>query len=165
MKHAHARCFLSLLACTALTGCNDFVYRPAVSPRIAIRSDGRVVRCGKVVKSLDDAVAGDPAAEMEAWRADHHETVATALGITAGGGMFGSLVGGYVMAMGRTSLPGAIATGAAAVVSLGLLIGAQVSSMRSSRHRVNAINMHNDGDLRPCPAEDQSSRQPNLPAR
>ena len=139
------------------TRSRDFVYQPASSPRTAIRADGRVVRCGKVVKSLHDAVAGDPAAENEIQRADHHETVATALGWTSAGGMFGGLVGSYVMAMGRTSVPGVIATIGATVVSVGLLIGSQVASMRSSRHRLNAMNIRNDGELRPCPPPDAAS--------
>jgi hypothetical protein len=155
MRHARTHRFLclSLVACTALTGCTDFVYQPAASPRMAIRADGKVVRCGKVVKSLHDAVSGDPAAESELQRGDHHETVAVALGWTSAGGMFGGLVGSYVIAMGRTSLPGVIATVATTVVSVGLLIGSQVASMRSNRHRVNAMNMRNDGELQPCPAD------------
>jgi hypothetical protein len=143
---------LVLLALFALqSGCYT-VYQPTASPRIQLRSDNVLVKDGKVVKSLAEAVRGDPAIEAEAKRGAHARSTGNVLFFSGLGSTLAAEITGIALTGGKKVLPpAAIATfvaGLSVWLVTSVIGGAYL--IKASWHETNAINMHND-KLPPSP--------------
>lgn len=139
------------------SGCADIVYQPAASPRIEIRGDGALMKDGEVVTSLEDAVRGDPIAEDETRRAARDARRGNALNIAGNVGGLGAGIASTVLFATAENGPSPLATGlliGGGLASLGLTIAGTIFSGKATKHRLNAINLHNDRLplTRPSPA-------------
>lgn len=132
------------------SGCYS-VYQPAASPRIQVRSDNVLLKNGKVVASLDEAVRADPVAEAEARRGSRARTTANVVYIGGLGTALAAEITGFALSNGKPAPPpAAIAT---LLVGGGVWLVTSIVGMgyfaKASRHEVNALNMYNDR-LPPC---------------
>lgn len=150
------RCTLStplvlaaLLACES--GCYD-VYQPAASPRIQIRSDGVVLKNGKKVESLAEAVRGNPAAEDEVQRGERARTIGTAVFVSGVGAAFSGSVSSFALGAARKDAPpvALIVLTVTGIVYFTTAIVGMGYWHKSAVHERNAISRYNDG-LAPCP--------------
>ncbi len=91
MRHRRFRTSATALVALVLfafqSGCYT-VYQPTASPRIQRRGDNVLVKDGKVVESLEEAVRGDPAIEAEAQSGRRARTASNVLSISG----FGSVL-------------------------------------------------------------------------
>jgi hypothetical protein len=142
---------LALVLLAFQSGCYN-VYQPVASPRIQLRSDNVLLKDGKVVTSLKDAVRENPAAEAEAERSSRASSTANLLNIAGlGTGLTAAITGFALTGTSKTAPPAAIATFiAGGSVWLVTSIAGMGYFVKASRHATNAINMYNDG-LPPCP--------------
>lgn len=127
------------------SGCYT-VYQPAASPRIQLRGDNVLVKDGKVVESLAEAVRGDPAIEAEAQRGGRASTIGNVLFLGGLGSALAAGITGYALTGAkRDPPPAAIATFVAGLsVWLVTSVIGGVYLVKASWHGMNAINMHND---------------------
>jgi hypothetical protein len=147
MRAAVLRISALTLLVASQSGCADIIYQPAVSPRIEIRGDGALIKDGHVVTSLEDAVRGDPIAENETRRAARDARTGTVLNVVGNVGGLGTGIGSTILFATAESGPSPLATGlliGGGLASLGLTIAGTIFSGKATKHRLNAINLHND---------------------
>jgi hypothetical protein len=146
-------CAVALVLLASQSGCAS-VYEPAANPRVQIRGDGALVKDGKTIKTLEEAVRGNPAAEAEARLASSSGLTGTVLMIGGPGILLGTEIAGYSLSAGQKTLtPASVAVLlGGVVVGVGTLIAGAIAASNGDRHGRNAINRYNDGlPPSPCP--------------
>ena len=128
------------------------VYQPAASARIQLRGDNVLVKNGKLVESLVEAVRGDPAIEAEAQRGARARTTGNVLFLGGLGSVLAAGITGLALSGGKKEPPpatiAAFAVGLSVWLVMSVLGGGYV--IKGSRYEMNAINMYND-KLPPSP--------------
>ncbi len=139
------------------SGCYN-VYTPAASPRIQIRSDGVVLQNGKKIKSLAEAVRGNPAAEAELQRAERAKTVGDVVFVSGLGVTLSGALSSFVLGAARKDAPpvALVLLSVTGVVYFTTAIIGMGYWHKGAVHERNAINQYNDG-LAPCPSASPAS--------
>jgi hypothetical protein len=161
MRHPALRLSALALLLASQGGCADIIYQPAASPRIQIRGDGAPMKDGEVVTSLEDAVRGNPIAEDETRLAARDARTGNILNIVGSVGGLGTGVGTTILFAGTQKSASPVAAGlliGGGIASLGLSIAGTMFSGKSTKHRLNAINLYNDG-LPPAPPPPAANTQ------
>ncbi len=153
MRHLALRLSALAFLLASQGGCADIIYQPAASPRIQLRGDGATMKDGEVVTSLEDAVRGNPIAEDETRCAASDARTGNILNIAGSVGGLGTGIGTTILFAGAKGGSSPAAAGlliGGGVASLGLSIAGSLFSGKATKHRLNAINLYNDG-LPPAP--------------
>jgi hypothetical protein len=124
-------------------------YQPAKSPRIVNDGRGGYVRDGTRYFNLVEAVHGNPRAEAEARAAEKGEKTALILGVT---GLSLEFSGLAVLGIGGHEHKPAVS-----LIGLGMIVAGLASSIafypvlgHAAPHRIDAVNIYNDGAVT-CP--------------
>ena len=134
------------------SGCYN-VYQPIESPRIQIRSDGVALKNGKKIKSLAEAVRGNPGAEDEVLRAESARTIGDVVFVGGLGVSLSGALTSFTLGAARKDAPpvALIMLTVTGVVYFTTAIIGMGYWHKAAVHERNAINRYNHG-LAPCPS-------------